>query len=403
MRRYADKLLDLRARSRRSLDSVDDYVQQILALPAKSALCEERPARPVERQDSAPKLVCFYLPQFHEVEENNIWWGEGFTEWTLATSAVPQFVGHEQPKLPGALGFYDLSRIEAIQKQVDLARYFGVHGFCFYYYYFSGRRILQKPLDLFFESAIDFPFCICWANENWTRRWDGGDRDILLQQDYANENDTDFALSIAPLLRDERYIRVSGRPLLLVYRPTIIDGFRRRVQKWREIFHAEGVGDVCIYMVQTFGNFDPYESACDGAVEFPPHNIGFGLPSIAGSLSTINPRFGARVASAHAVLDSASKSPSINRSYPWIRGINPSWDNTARRPQAGWLMHGADPDFFERWLRYLAGSGDPGRVRNPERYIFVNAWNEWSEGAYLEPDRRYGYAYLNRIARVLDS
>jgi len=163
------------------------------------------------------------------------------------------------------------------------------------------------------------------------------------------------------------------------------------------------VGEVNIYMVQSFREYDPDRFGCDGAVEFPPHNIGFGeVPSIAETLDVVNPDYAGEVVTAESVLARAQESQSIGKSHPWIRCLNPSWDNEARKPGRAWAMHGASPDFFERWLRYLAGPGNPGRRRNPDNYIFVNAWNEWAEGAYLEPDRRYGYAYLNRIARVLD-
>lgn len=378
------------------------YVAQILASPEKSGLYEPRRGAAVEPGPDAPKLVAFYLPQFHEIRENNEWWGEGFTEWANVTRAVPQFAGHHQPRLPDALGFYDLSRIDAIRRQVSLARHYGIHGFCFYYYWFSGRRILEKPLDLFLAAKdVDFPFCICWANENWTRRWDGLEQDILLQQDYEHENEDQFALDVAPILRDERYIRVNGLPLLIIYRPPIIPDFARRLAHWREVFRREGVGEVHVYMVQSFATYDPTAWGCDGAVEFPPHNIGFGAKSMAETLPVVNPDYAGQVVSAEVVLENARKSESLGKTYPWIRGCNPTWDNEARKPAKAWLMHGATPEFFERWLRYLAGEGSPGPVRNPENYIFVNAWNEWAEGAVLEPDRRHGYAYLNRVARVI--
>lgn len=381
---------------------LEAFVQQIFAGAEKSSTYEPRLAYPVKKINDAAKIMAFYLPQFHEIQENNEWWGDGFTEWSNVTRAIPQFVGHQQPKLPDALGFYDLSNVDTIRRQVDLAQYYGIHGFCFYYYWFSGRRILEKPLDLFLGAKdIEFPFCICWANENWTRRWDGLEQDILLQQDYEHENEDQFALDVAPILRDERYIRVGGLPLLIIYRPPIIPDFDKRLACWREVFRREGVGEVQVYMVQGFSQFDPHLWGCDGAIEFPPHNVGLGKPSIANELPIVNPNYTGEVVSAETVLESARNSESLDKAYPWIRGCCPSWDNEARKPGRGWTMHDSSPDFFERWLRYLTTDGHPGSGRNPDNYLFVNAWNEWAEGAVLEPERRYGYAYLNRIARIL--
>ncbi|MCB1263357.1 MAG: glycoside hydrolase family 99-like domain-containing protein [Mycobacterium sp.] len=382
--------------------SLRSYANQILSLPAESRWYEPRRPEAVVPAEGAPKPVCFYLPQFHTIPENDAWWGEGFTEWTNVTRAVPQYIGHDQPRLPDALGFYDLSHLDPIRRQVELARHYGIHGFCFYYYWFSGRRILEKPLELFLAAAdIDFPFCICWANEDWTRGWNGGE-DILLQQDHHNENPEQFALDVAPILRDPRYIRVGGKPLLIIYRPPIIPDFAARMARWREVLRREGVGEVAVYMIQGFLRYDPRPWGCDGAIEFPPHNIGFHHnPSEAGAFTVVNPNYSGIIVTAETVLKRARHSQAQGHDYPWIRGCNPSWDNEARRPGRGWTMHGTTPDFFERWLRHITGEGHPGPVRNPENYVFINAWNEWAEGAYLEPDRRFGYAHLNRIARVL--
>lgn len=380
------------------------YIRQILRLPAASPTTEPRIPDPVRPASGAPKPICFYLPQFHAIPENDAWWGEGFTEWTNVTRAVPQYIGHEQPKLPGALGFYDLSHVDAIRRQVELAKHYGIYGFCLYYYWFSGRRILEKPLDLLLSNPdIDFPFCICWANEDWTRDWDNNG-EVLLQQDHKNEDPERFALDVAPILRDRRYIRVGDKPLLIIYRPPIIENFANRLEVWRDVFRREGVGEVAVYMVQGFNFYDPHPWACDGAIEFPPHNIGFhGNTSVTGEFTTADVNYTGTIVRAETVLQRARESQSLSNDYPWIRGCNPSWDNEARRPGRGWTMHGTTPEFFETWLRYVTGEGSPGTARNPDNYVFINAWNEWAEGAYLEPDRRYGHAMLNRIASVLQS
>lgn len=386
------------------MDALRQYADQVLSLPDPSPTYEGRRPDPVRPAEGAPKPVCFYLPQFHAIPENDAWWGVGFTEWRNVTRAVPQYIGHDQPRLPDALGFYDLGHVEAVRRQVELAQHYGIYGFCFYYYWFSGRRILERPLDLLLSNPdIDLPFCICWANENWTRGWNDSE-DVLLEQDHVNENPEQFAVDVAPLLRDPRYIRVDGKPLLLIYRPEIIPDFAARLATWREVFQREGLGEVAVYMMQSFLRYDPTPWGCDGAVEFPPHNIGFHQnPPETHAFTVVNPAYSGTIVTAQTVLHRARHSPSLGDSYPWIRGCNPSWDNEARRPGRGWTMHGTSPDFFGEWLRYITGEGHPGPDRNPDNYVFINAWNEWAEGAYLEPDRRYGYANLNRVARLLET
>jgi lipopolysaccharide biosynthesis protein len=384
------------------MENLKKYIQQLFGNISNQLLFEPKSLKPVEAKCDV-KPIAFYLPQFHAIPENNEWWGEGFTEWTNVTRAIPQFLGHHQPRLPGPLGFYDLSYVDPIKKQVELAKWYGIHGFCFYYYWFSGRRVLEKPLDLFLHhQEIDFPFCICWANENWTKRWDGLDQDVLLNQEYSVEIDENFALDVVPILLDPRYIRVDGKPLLIIYRPPIIPKFQERLEKWRNVFRREGVGEVMIYMVQGFAQYDPIPWGCDGAIEFPPHNIGFGERNRAAELHIINPDYEGEIVDAADVFANACKSESIDKQYRWIRGCCPSWDNEARKPGRGWTMINSTPDHFRDWLKYLVSNGAPKSFRNEENYLFVNAWNEWAEGAHLEPDRQHGYAYLNRIAEILE-
>lgn len=371
-----------------------EFLDGLFAGGAAARAPEYLPASTAPAPDASAlraKAIAFYLPQFHTFDENEAWWGKGFTEWTNVTKAVPQFLGHHQPQLPADLGFYDLRVPEVLKRQVEMARQYGLHGFAFHYYWFAGKRLMEKPLDLYLaQDDIDFPFCLCWANENWTRRWDGHDRDVLISQVHGPENDQAFIEDLEPYLRDRRYIRIDGRPLLIVYRPSILPDPAATLRLWREHCRKVGIGELFIAMVQ-FDTEDPREHGFDAAMEFPPHKLARGFEPINASLDIINPHYQGNVVHYQCIVDSAKAWP--DKGFPLIRTVFPGWDNEARRPGKGYTFAYSTPDRYREWLEFAVGYAE----RNPvagERIVMVNAWNEWAEGAKLEPDRRFGHAFL---------
>lgn len=345
------------------------------------------------------KLLTYYLPQFHAIPENDAWWGLGFTEWRNIVRGQPRYRGHQQPRVPEQLGFYDLNDINVLKKQVLLARAAGVHGFCFYYYNFNGRRILEKPIESFLgERSIDFPFCLMWANENWTRTWDGFDRSVLLQQNYRKADEAAFLADIARHFADPRYIRVDGRPLFFIYRPGQIPQAKERIKEWREQWEKVHNVRPLIFMAQGFDDIDPRVYDLDGAIEFPPHKICANMQPLNSGLELFDPNFTGHVVSYAETIERSLREAAPG--YPLIKTATPSWDNEARRPGRGMTLQGSTPARYERWLRALVDFAHQHPVHG-ETFVAVNAWNEWAEGAYLEPDAYHGAAYLNATARAL--
>lgn len=334
------------------------------------------------------RLITFYLPQFHPVPINDEFWGKGFTEWTNATKAVPLFEGHYQPHLPADLGFYDLRVKESRLEQIKLAREFGIDGFCYHYYWFSGKRVLQKPMeDMLADPESDMPFCICWANENWTRRWDAADHELILAQQYLPEDDIKFIRDLAPVLQDPRYIKVDGKPFFIVYCPQHMPDAAKSVTTWRNYCRESGIGEIHVCGALTHGNDDYTRFGMDSGVEFPPHNASEGYMN--HEIHFHNNFKGA-----------AFQYPTVARSFlnrrykgdRIFKTVCPSWDNTARTNERAVFLYNGTPENYEYWL---ASTLDLVEQRNDsDPVIFINAWNEWAEGCHLEPDRRYGKAFL---------
>ena len=346
---------------------------------------------------SQVRAIAFHLSQFHPIAENDRWWGTGFTEWTNVTRARPNFDGHYQPHLPADLGFYDLRVQETREQQAALARAHGIHGFCYYYYWFAGKRLLERPVEEMRASGRpEFPYCFCWANENWTRRWDGADREILIAQDPSRADDERLVRDLLPHFRDPRYIRVNGRLLFIVYRVGVLPDVRKSAEIWRDVCRREGVGELYLCAAKTHDTGEPAQYGFDAVVEFPPH--GLRTPTMNGQVDLVNPEFGGNIIDYRQfVLDSLAR-PELP--YRVHRTVMPGWDNTARRPNVPMTFVNATPEVYELWLREIVAR-TAERFDGDERLVFINAWNEWAEGAHLEPDQRYGHQFLAATRRAM--
>ena len=359
--------------------------------------------RPESAQPSRARVLPFYLPQFHPIPENDRWWGTGFTEWTNVAAARPVYAGHHQPKVSRDMGFYDLRLDLVREQQVDLARKNGVSGFMYYYYWFAGKRMLQLPIEHLAASDGDFPFCIMWANENWTRRWDGRSHDILVGQDYDQVPAETFIDDILPFLRDPRYLKVDGKPLLSVYRPGQMADFPAVVKTWRKRA-AEHDLEIYVVSVDVAKEFDALEvsveeAGLDGLMGFPPHNCLWSWVPHEGL--GVDRRFTGNLLSYGDMVKDAERRLSDGVEDGSFPGVMVTFDNTARRQWNSDLWFGANPYTFRRWL--AAAVRAVAHREDSERIVFVNAWNEWAEGAVLEPSDRFGSTYLLAVRDVVHS
>jgi lipopolysaccharide biosynthesis protein len=355
------------------------------------------------------KLIAFYLPQFHPIPENDAWWGKGFTEWTNVARARPLFGGHYQPHLPGELGFYDLRVAEVREAQADLAREAGLTGFCYYHYWFQGKRLLHRPIDeVLAARRPDFPFCLCWANENWTRRWDGMETEILLQQTYSAEDDLNHIEALLPFFKDRRYITVEGKPLFLVYKASKHPDIRAALDLWRRKAAQNGLPGLFLCNVEIDlpdHGFGP-QHGFDASVEFAPDWVFLPRCNRDSFFWKALGRLGVKCKNSirHSVYDYAdlagrmmAKPPAP---YPLLPCVTPSWDNSARRKRYARIFHGSTPEKYEQWLatviqRERQRPGGKGLV-------FINAWNEWAEGNHLEPCQKWGRQYMEATRRALE-
>jgi lipopolysaccharide biosynthesis protein len=346
------------------------------------------------------KLIAYYLPQFHRFEENDLWWGKGFTEWTNVTKATPRFAGHYQPKLPGDLGFYDLSNVAVMREQAAMAKKFGLSGFCFHFYWFGGKRLMETPILNFHEAKdIDFNYSLCWANENWSRRWDGAENEMLIGQKHSPEDDVAFIEYVAKYFADKRYTRIDGKPVLTIYRPDILPDAKATVKRWRAALKKLGFPGVYLVATNSFGFTDYKKFGFDALSEFPPHAIE--AETINLKVKKYDDRYVGGVFDYNSLVSWQKNRKNIPNGV-LFPGVMPAWDNVARRPLAGHVFHNSTPEGYREWLVHAI---ERVRKTNPEnqRVVMINAWNEWAEGAYLEPDRINGYAYLWATASAIEN
>lgn len=350
-----------------------------------------------------PRLIAYYLPQFHPIRENDEWWGKGFTEWTNTAKAKLLFPGHYQPHVPADLGFYDLRLSEAREAQAAMARQYGIEGFCYYHYWFgNGKRLLERPFAEVLQSGRpDFPFCVCWANETWTGIWHGSPRKVLVEQTYPGEEDEEAHFKcLLSAFRDRRYITIEGKPVFLVYNPRGLPDPRKFVEHWRSLARRAGLKGIYFVGVES-EPWKPEEHGFDGstlkvlhlAIHDASHSFLarirhrvrrlLGRPPRIFDYSKTVPRF---------ILPEAEK----DNIFPTLI---PNWDNTPRSGLRGLVLNNSTPEHFRNHMRAVLKQVVP--KPSERQMIFVKSWNEWAEGNHLEPDLRYGHQYLQVIAEEL--
>jgi hypothetical protein len=336
--------------------------------------------------------IALYLPQFHPIPENDAWYGAGFTEWHNVVRAKPLFSGHYQPHLPRDFGFYDLRVREVREAQARAAKAHGIDAYCYYHYWFEGQRPLRHVVDEAIEHGVpEIPFCLAWANENWSRSWDAAEYEVLLRQRYSAEDDEAHGLFLLSAMSSPNYLRVQGRPVLFIYRLQAMPEASRTLERWRELWRAGGIGEVEVIKFDTHGDFnDPARYGADAAAQFLPHGLAEQEPPLAD----------VDAAEGNLIYDYedamrlylAASQPAWRR----YECVVPMWDNTSRRGDGrSLLLHNSTPALYEEWLHAVAERA------GPDGLVLINAWNEWAEGAHLEPDLEHGDGYLKATARAL--
>ncbi len=365
-----------------------------------------------DRHKNDPRIVAIYLPQFHPFKENDDTWGKGFTEWANVTSSVPRFVGQHQPVLPSDLGFYDLRTPGVMKQQIDLAKKYGIYGFQFYYYWFSGKKVMDMPINTILDNPEwDFNFSICWANENWTKKWDGGDNEIIFEQKDKSNDPLKFIEDTAAILNDKRYICENGKPMLTVYRVELLNDPKRYVDVWRQYFRQKFNKDLWLVGHSYSKDVNPLDLGFDATMDFTP--VGSLQPDLKPWIDDrkyLTDKFRQN----RKLIDQEWKGEIIDfrfiakqeianlvNNHHLYKTISPSWSNEARRKgNGGYTFYNSSPEIFANWLdKLLINEIDTNKRKSP--IVYINAWNEWAESAMLEPSRHMGHSSLLRTAEIL--
>jgi hypothetical protein len=351
-------------------------------------------------RETIARAIAFYLPQFHPIEENDEWWGPGFTEWTNVARARPLFPGHRQPHIPADLGFYDLRLAESREAQARLAARYGIEAFCYWHYWFGGRRILERPYsEMLASGQPDFSFCLAWANQTWSGIWYGEADRILIEQTYPGEDDDrQHFQHVLPAFRDRRYFKVDGKPLFYLFRPELHPKPAEFVARWRGL--AEEAGLEGLYLVAELSDL---LGAGPQYVDFERDGFDAGvymrIPARVDGLSRLRMRFGRKFLRWPERYRYNSDPPEIphalrnDRVHPCVY---PNWDNTPRSGRSGLVVTDSSPSAFSPLVRAAVDS--VAKRAYDHRLVFIKSWNEWAEGNYLEPDVDHGHGYLKAVA-----
>jgi hypothetical protein len=348
--------------------------------------------------ESEVKLIAFFFPQFHSFPENDEFWGKGFTDWTNVKKAKPCFEGHYQPHKPIHQGHYNLLDDSVMVEQANLAKNYGVHGFNYYFYWFDGRSVMEEGLKKMLRNpAVDIPFCLTWANENWTRRWDGGNGQELLTQNHRIDDFKQFIEHVIPYFRDPRYIKVDGKPMLTIYRCDLIPNIAEVVLLFRTEILKHGFPGIHLVCVRAFGLHGAGEFGFDATMGFPPHDF---HREVLSPRLDISPGYVGHVLDYSKAVDmEIVKNRPLNSTNLNYDTLVLGWDNSARQPTTSTVYANFTYGKFEQWLEHSAEKIVHSNVK--DKFVFINAWNEWAEGTHLEPDLESGYAGLQAVYNVV--
>lgn len=374
------------------------YLKDLLLQPgSKSPIAKAY--SPFPKSKGTFQLAAYYLTQFHPNPQNDAWWGKGTTEWNNVNQAIPQFLGHYQPRRPGELGYYDLRIKENMARQIELAKNYGIGAFCFYYYWFDGERLLERPLNMFLQNRdLDIPFFYCWANENWTKRFSGTDTGVLMAITETSENYARFIDSVLPDMQDDRYYCIDGKPVLSVYRPAFIPNAAEVLKAWREKARERIGKDLYLIAIQERDVGTDWKAVgFDAESEFQPKQIQHMCRDITQRMQRIRSDFSGQIYDYHDLVTEKRYIIHANQNKKVYPAVMPMWDNTARRNFRGIIFHGSTPQLYQSWLIDVLRTVK-ARDDLDAPLVFINAWNEWGEGAYLEPDEDIGYQYLKAIS-----